>query len=315
MTIARSYNPLHPRIHADPYPTYREMRREAPVHWHDQLQLWFLSKHSDVTCVLRDTSFSSAQALRSRGLGSSLIFTDPPDHTRLRALVGKAFTPGVIRKLQSRITVIVHDLLDRAAEKNEMEFVSDFAHPFPVTVIAELLGVPAEDRDRFRQWADTLAYGVEPVVSNDTVERVRAARHELSSYLAGIASIRRQAPQEDLISRLATVEERGDGLTEKELLALCGQLLVAGHFTTSNFLGSGMLALLQHPEQLRSLRQEANLLDSAIEELLRYTSPTQFMSRRATRDAMLSGHHIGAGQLVVTMVAAANRDPEVFRRC
>src|SRR6266576_1854597 len=128
------------------------MRRESRGHWHDHLQLWFLSKHSDVTCVLRDTSFSSAQALRSRGLGSSLIFTDPPDHTRLRALVGKAFTPGVIRKLQSRITVIVHDLLDRAAGKNEMEFVSDFAHPFPVTVIAELLGVPAEDRDRFRQW-------------------------------------------------------------------------------------------------------------------------------------------------------------------
>jgi pimeloyl-[acyl-carrier protein] synthase len=306
------FNPLHPRVHADPYPTYRQMQQRDPVHWHDRLGLWFVSRHADVAAVLRDARFSSAEALRTRQLGESLLFADPPEHTRLRALVNRAFTPRVVEGLRPRVAALVDDLLGRAARRGGMELISEFAYPLPVTVIAELLGVPVQDHDRFRTWAADLAYAVEPVVPEDILDRVRAASDALAAYLAEIANERKREPGADLISSLVAVEERGDTLSQSELLSLCELLLVAGHLTTANLLGTGTLALLEHTEQMVRLRTEPHLIESAIEELLRFTSPTQFIGRRALEDVEIGGRRIEGGQMVAAMVGAANRDADVF---
>jgi cytochrome P450 len=306
------FNPLHPRIHADPYPTYRLMQERDRVHWHDALGLWFVSRHADVTAVLRDGRFSSAEALRTRELGESLLFTDPPDHTRLRALVSRAFTSRVVEGLRPRIEAIVEQLLSRAASRGTIEFVSEFAYPLPVTVIAELLGVPLEDHDRFRTWAADLAYAVEPVVPEDILQRVRAASNALTAYLSEIVDERRREPGADLISGLVAVEEHGDTLSTSELLSLCQLLLVAGHLTTANLLGGAVLALLEDTEQLARVRSEPHLIETAVEELLRFTSPTQFIGRRAVDDVEVGGRRIEPGQMVAAMVGAANRDREVF---
>jgi cytochrome P450 len=312
MAVELRFNALHPRIHADPYPTYRYMRERDPVHWHDRLQLWFLSRYSDVAAALREPTFSSAQALESRGLGPSMLLSDPPEHTRLRSAVSKAFTPQFVQGLEPMVTATVATLLDDAETKGGIELISEFAHPLPVTVIADLLGVPVADRGRFLEWADTLAYAVEPIVPEDVLEQVRSARDAFARYLASIAAERKRAPREDLISGLVSAEEHNDGLTEDDLLGLCTLLLVAGHLTTTSLIGAGVLALLQNPLQLERLRAEPALIEPAVEELLRFTSPTQFIGRRAVEDTEVGGKAIQAGQFAVAMVGAANRDPDVF---
>jgi pimeloyl-[acyl-carrier protein] synthase len=313
MGEAVRFNPLHPRIHADPYPTYRAMRETDPVHWHDGLHLWFLSRYVDVAAVLRDDRFSSEEALEARQLGRSLLFIDPPDHTRLRALVSRAFTPRRVEGLRPVVTGLVTDLLDRAEwAAGRLELISDFAYPLPVAVIAELLGVPREDRDRFRGWSDDLVNSVEPVISDDALERIRTAGRELSSYVSEIADERRHQPGDDLLSALVELHEHSEALSHGELLAMCRLLLVAGHVTTSNLLGSGVLALLQNPGQLTKLRADPRLIAAAVEELLRFTSPIQFIGRRALEHVEIGGRSIQKGQLVAAMVGAANRDPEVF---
>ncbi len=312
MAEAVRFNPLHPRVQADPYPTYHLMQERDPVHWHNGLGLWFVSRHADVAAVLRDGRLSSAEALRTRELGESLLFTDPPDHTRLRALVNRAFTPRVVEDLRPRVATIVDGLLGRAAAQGGIELVSELAYPLPVTVIAELLGVRLEDHERFRAWAADLAYAVEPVVPEDVLDRVRAASTALTAYLSAIAEERRRDPSADLISRLVAVEEHGETLSRSDLLALCQLLLVAGHLTTANLLGGAVLALLEDSEQIARLRSQPHLIESAIEELLRYTSPTQFIGRRAVNDVAVGGRWIERGQMVAAMVGAANRDSDVF---
>ena len=306
------FNPLHPRVHADPYPTYRLMQERDPVHWHDGLGLWFVSRYADVAAILRDGRFSSAEALRTRELGESLLFTDPPDHTRLRALINRAFTPRVVEGLRPRVATIVDGLLSRAATQGGIELVSEFAYPLPVTVIAELLGVPVEDQGRFRAWAADLAYAVEPVVPEDVLESVRAASTALTAYLSATADERRREPGADLISSLVAVEEHGATLSTPQLLALCQLLLVAGHLTTANLLGGAVLALLEDSEEMARLRSEPHLIETAVEELLRFTSPTQFIGRRAVDDVAVGARRIERGQIVAAMVGAANRDPDVF---
>jgi cytochrome P450 len=307
------FNPVHPRVHADPYPTYRQMREQSPVHWHDSLQVWFLSRYAEVEDVLRDSRFSSAHALQGRELQSSMLFSDPPEHDRLRSLVSKEFTSRVVTKLRPAIQTIVNNLLSACSRHGEMEFVSQFAYPLPLTTIAELLGVPAGDQVRLKDWAADLAYSVEPVVADDVRERVHLAKEAMYHYLAGLAFERRRDPGEDLISALVTVQERTDRLSENELMALGTLLLVAGHLTTANLLSAGLLALIQHPAELARLRAEPGLIGTAVDELLRYTSPTQFIGRRALADVEVGGERIEAGQLVVAMIGAANRDPGVFR--
>jgi cytochrome P450 len=239
--------------------------------------------------------------------------SDPPDHTRLRALVQKAFTPRMIDQLRPRIITIVGELLERIAEREgQFDLIADLAYPLPVVVIAELLGVPPEDRSVFREWSSVLAASLDPLVSPELMARVYPARQALHAYLRGIIAQRRREPRSDLISALVGVEERGDVLSEPELVVMCTLLLIAGHETTVNLIGNGMLALLRHPEQLERLRRSPELIGTAVEELLRFDSPVQLTGRRVTAPAEIGGRMIPAGDFVLPLLGAANHDPAVF---
>ncbi len=297
----------------DPYRTYEQLRRKDPVHRMRLIEAWALTRYEDVQDVLIDHKrFTNAERNYDYMQYRTFLDLDPPDHTRLRGLVSKAFTPRAVRELGPRIQGLVDELLDAVAGKSRIDLISDFAFPLPVIVIAEMLGVPAEDRARFREWSDDIALSVNPLLNSEQIERVQQATEELFDYFEGIIEQRRQAPQNDMISALLAAEEEGDRLTHEELLSTLMLLLVAGNETTRNLIGNGMLALLKNPAQLQRLRDRPELLDSAINELLRYDSPVQIDSRNAIDDVKIGGKRIAAGQRILAIVGAANRDPQVF---
>ncbi len=297
----------------DPYRTYEQLRRKDPVHRMRLVEAWALTRYEDVQDVLIDHKrFTNAERNYDYMQYRTFLDLDPPDHTRLRGLVSKAFTPRAVRELGPRIEGLVDELLDAVAGKDRIDLISEFAFPLPVIVIAEMLGVPAEDRARFREWSDDIALSVNPLLNSEQIERVQQATEELFDYFEGIIEQRRQAPQNDMISALLAAEEEGDRLTHEELLSTLMLLLVAGNETTRNLIGNGMLALLKSPAQLQRLRDHPELLDSAINELLRYDSPVQIDSRNAIDDVEIGGKRISAGQRILAIVGAANRDPQVF---
>ena len=324
------FDPLDPRLRMNPYPIYHELRQRDPIHRSRIMDGWVFTRYYDVSAILRNPELSAddrnrrnfereRERLRRRGVldpeaeqrGPSLLRLDPPDHTRLRGLVAKAFTPRRVQELRPRIEEIVDELLDRLEEKEWVDLIADFAVPLPVTVIAEMLGVPAEDLDRFKRWSDDVAR----TVSADTPEDIRRANQasrELRVYLEPIIEERRRVPREDLISALVQAEEQGDRLTRDEVFATVILLLVAGNETTTNLIGNGMRALLRNPDQLERLRREPELTENAIEELLRYDSPVQVTSRIARSDFEYDGRRIEKGQSLIVVLGAANRDPEVF---
>jgi cytochrome P450 len=319
------FNPFDPAVMADPYPYYRLMRERDPVHWNSSVRTWFLTRHADVSELLRDDGgFSADRRLSERYVpppperawpGRSLLVLDPPDHTRLRSLVSRAFTPRMVDRLRPRIESIVADLLDRLgrlAGAGETDLVADFAYPLPVVVIAEMLGVPARDRARFQEWSSVLVRGLDPFVDAATQDTVLDARDALLDYLRGIVAERRAEPADDLVTGLIAAGEKGDVLSEAELLTMCNLLLVAGHETTVNLIGNGTVALLRHPDQLDRLRREPALARTAVEELLRYGSPVQWTGRVVARERELGGRRLLPHQSVVGILGAANRDPEVF---
>ena len=297
----------------DPYRTYEQLRRKDPVHRMRLIEAWALTRYEDVQDVLVDhRRFTNAERNYDYMQYRTFLDLDPPDHTRLRGLVSKAFTPRAVRELGPRIQELVDELLDAVAGKNRIDLISDFAFPLPVIVIAEMLGVPAQDRARFREWSDDIALSVNPLLNSEQIERVQQATEELFDYFEGIIEQRRQAPQNDMISALLAAEEEGDRLTHEELLSTLMLLLVAGNETTRNLIGNGMLALLKNPAQLKKLRDHPELLDSAINELLRYDSPVQIDARNAIDDVEIGGKRIAAGQRILAIVGAANRDPQTF---
>ena len=240
-----------------------------------------------------------------------MLRLDPPDHTRLRTLVSKAFTPRAVERMRPIVEKYVAETLGRLDGRHSMELVADFAAPLPVSVIAEMLGVPVADRDRFRHWSDE---AVRTLGDNTLDDRRRAiaAMDELGVYLEAIADERRREPREDLLSALVRAEEAGDRLSRTELFTTCVLLLVAGNETTTKLLGNAVLALLAHPEQLALLRREPERIPAAVEELLRYDGPVQLTSRMVTEDRELRGHRLRRGQQLVLVLAAANRDPAQF---
>jgi hypothetical protein len=319
------FDPLDPAFIADPYPVYHRLRAEDPVH-HHPLGFYVLTRYDDVAALLREPAFGKAgyRALFDTRFGRdpdgpwlamSMLFRDPPDHTRLRALVSRAFTPRVVETLRPRTQAIVDALLDRVAAAGRMDAIADLAYPLPVTVISEMLGVPADLREAVKQWSLDLARALDAIalpVTPDVLERGRRATAELVACFRALTDARRRTPGPDLLSALVAVEEAGDRLSERELLATCVLLYVAGHETTVNLIGNGLLALLRHPDEWRRLRADPGLLPGAIEELLRYDGPVQRTGRIAAEDVRLAGVAIPAGSLVLGFLGAANRDPARF---
>lgn len=318
----------------NPYPIYSVIRTvrpvlEVPVPGFQGPGVWMLTRYADVHGVLRDPRFSverirapivrdnldrmpeflrdSAQGLRS------MLIMDPPDHTRVRKLVNKAFTPKRIAALRGHIEALVRQLTDEAAAKGRFDLIHDLAEPLPAIVIAELLGVPAADHRQFREWSSALIAGIAaPGAGGERREAARVARERLFGYLADTIADRRRAPQDDLISAMIQAQEERDALTDAELLATSNLLLLAGHETTTNLIGNGTLALLREPDEWRRLCSDPGLLPSAIEELLRFDGPVQATVRVALEDVAIDAYTIPAGALVLVSIGAANHDPAVF---
>ena len=323
------FNPLLGGARQNPYPLYRRLRESDPVHRSRAIRGWILFRHADCLDVLRDARFSAddrnyaayeqerAAAIQDGLVDPSepeepvMLRRDPPDHTRLRSLVNKAFTPRAIEKLQPRIEEIASGLLDDLESRREFDLIADFAVPLPVTIIAEMLGVPAEDRHTFKRWSDHLIGFLDPQASPGP-EILRQTADEFFEYMDRIAAERRKEPAGDLLSALVLAEEQGDRLSQQELHSTLALLLAAGNETTTNLIGNGMLALLRHPDQLALLRHHPELIESAVEELLRWDSPVQFTMRIPTVDLDFHGKRFEKGQAVVAVLGSANRDPEIF---
>ncbi|MBA2682137.1 MAG: cytochrome P450, partial [Ktedonobacteraceae bacterium] len=304
----------------NPFDYYRKMRESTPVSYDEKNKIWTLFRYEDVLRVTSDYStFSSEQVvnseqgletLRREGISDedmptqSILSLDPPRHRQLRSLVSQAFTPRSIALLTPRITQIAHEYLDKVASTGKMDIIQDLSYPLPVIVIAELLGVPAEDRAQFNRWSDGLI--------NPAPDAVNSVVVEMNRYFRPIIAERRSDPREDLISGLVAAEVDGEKLTERELLSFCVILLVAGNVTTTNLIGNAILCFDEYPEAMDQIREDLSLLPVAIEEVLRYRSPVQMLVRAAASDTVIGGKEIKRGQFVVPYLGSANRDEAQF---
>lgn len=293
-----------------PLSKFRQMRMSSPVHFQEQKGTWHVYKYEDVKAVLSDHERYSSQFRtvppNEEPIESSVLRRDPPKHRQLRSLVSQAFSPRAVEALIPLIRSVTHKLLDEAQSKGTVDALHEFAGPLPVIVIAEMLGIPREDRDRFKKWSDAL-------VGNDSDNYFRCQK-EMTDYFASIAEQRRREPQDDLISRLTAVNMDDERLSDVELIGFCILLLVAGNETTTNFIGSAIICLDGLPDERDRLAADSDLVPQALEEVLRYCSPVQTMVRRVVRDTELRGQRLTAGQQVHVRIGSANHDEEVFER-
>jgi cytochrome P450 len=293
---------------------------------------WIVTRHAHIKAVAHDprlrkgpvtealvaalpAAVREAAAPFSDSISRNMLRVDPPDHTRLRGLVSKAFTPRTVEALRPRIERLVQDLLDAAGGAGGMDVIRDLAYPLPAIVIMEMLGIPAEDRDRFKAWTDDQFAFLGGRFPGDPLEPARRAGEStlaMNDYLRGLIAERRRAPRADLISAMVAAEEQGDRLDEHELMATTALLLGAGHETTTHLIGNGLLALLRHEPELRRLQGEPALMPPAVEELLRYDGPVQFVNRIPAEAMDIGGVTIPAGDTIMLVIAAANRDPGQF---
>lgn len=328
------YDLFGPAFKSNPYATYAALRTDAPIYCRvagdGQTSIWFFTRYDDVAALLRDhkrfvknvTNTLSPEARAQqpptppllRLLGNHMLNLDPPDHSRLRALVNKAFTGQMVTQLEPRIQMIADQLLDRVQAQGEMDLIEDFAFPLPMIVIAELLGIPPRDRLRFRNWSTAF---VTPSAnlerSSKKMAKAGQVMEDFTRYMRQIFAARRREPRNDLISHLLQAEENGDTLSEEELFSMVILLIVAGHETTVNLIGNGMLALLQHPEQKALLHAQPALLPAAIEEMIRYDGPVERATMRfAAEDVVYGGQTIKRGDAVSLVLAGADHDPAHF---
>jgi len=322
------FNPWLEENRRDPYPAYRRLRESAPIRWNRWQRSWLLSRYEDVAEVLRDPRFTTdrrallpfrvmRRASRRHPdfvnlLDRNLLMLDGEEHRRVRSLVSKAFTPRRVEALRPRVEEIVDELLEAVAGHGELELVRDLAHPLPVIVIAELLGVPLEDRERFRGWSNDVVQILDLLSGREGLGPAWRGSEGLATYFRGLLAERRRAPRDDLLSAMLAAEEDGRALDEADLLSLCALLLAAGHETTTNLIGNAVLALLRHPDERKRLQQDPGLVAGAVEEFLRFDSPVQVTDRVVTEDLEFRGHLFRRGQLTVCLLGAANRDPERF---
>jgi cytochrome P450 len=317
----------------NPYPLYAMLRAsnpvfQVPVPADVGAGVFLLTRWADVHAALRDSRLSAdrrradaiernrallpRQLLGDEGFFRSMLMMDAPDHTRVRSLVNKAFTPRRIAELRPRIEAIAKELLAEPAARGGMDVIGELGAPLPAIVIAELLGVPAEDHPQFRIWAAKIVATGSAIAGGQNYDELQHAYESLAQYLSAVIAARRREPRNDLLSALVAAQEDRDALTDSEMLATAILLLLAGHETTTNLIGNGTLALLQHPGELARLRAQPELLKSAIEEMLRFDSPVQGTTRAALEAVEYGGKSLGRGALVILGIGAANRDPAVF---
>lgn len=317
---------LEPEVLANPYPLYHKLRSEDPVHWDRFLHTWVVTRYPDVLNVLHSFSADrtpTPEQLTAMGLSGlnpiakvmvkQMLFMDAPAHTRLRGLASAAFTPRRVEVLREHIQEIADDLLDRVEARGQMDVIADFAAPMPAIVTAEMLGVPTEDHANLKKWSTDFAEMLGNFQHNpDRIPRVLESTNNLTDYFQAAIYKMRQHPREGLIHSFMTAEVDGDRLTDEEIVANCIVTMVGGQETTTNLIGNGLLTLMRNPEQLAQLRDNPSLIPSAVEELLRYESPSQHTGRIAREDVQIGDKQIRKGQAVMAIMAAANRDPDRF---
>ncbi|GGE51560.1 cytochrome P450 [Pullulanibacillus camelliae] len=314
----------------NPYPSFQHFREHSPVHhmtMPDGQTAWMIFRYEEAVAALKEERFvkdpttflnekepteQQPHALQTQLFTHHMLNSDPPEHRRLRHLVQSAFTPRMIANLRPRIEAITNDLLDNIEGQKTLDLIDAFAFPLPITVICEMLGVPLEDRDKFREWSNAL---VEAANNPKQIQQIQPLMLSFAQYIDQWITHRQHNPQDDLISRLIRAEERGEQLTKQEIRSLIFLLIIAGHETTVNLIGNGLLALLEHPEQLDKLKKDQTLIHSAIEEMLRYDGPVEFSTARwASEDMIFYGQAISKGELILIALDSANHDPEPFQK-
>ena len=329
MAVPIDFRPDAPDFLADPYPMYRRLREEDPVHWSPRMKAWVLTRYDDVKRVLLDREISSdrmrpffaalpgPEAARigdvMRFLSTWMVFRDPPEHTRLRRLTAKVFNVQSMQAMRPNVEEISSWLIERIGERREIDFIADYAGPLPALVIMAMLGVPRERLAMVKALSDDMALFIgSSRAGPDKYEIVEKATREMALFFRELISRKRLKPDPDVLSQLIALEDGGDRLTEDELVATCILLLFAGHETTTNHIANGLLALLRFPDQLAALRADPSLAARAVEELLRYDGPAGVQTRIVTRANEMRGRALKEGERVFLMLSAANRDPEAY---
>src|SRR6266705_1569342 len=309
----------------DPYAVLDRLREQDPVHHDEELKRWFITEHDLVRDVLRDKEYSVdarkaaddtfARRIANTGAQArpSMLGLDDPDHRRLRSFVSRAFAPNAIEDMRPRVEKAVDEVLERLKGRDSFDVISEFASPIPFLVLAGMLGVEASDQRDFREWADAKVQAFDPFRSDAMNARMERADAALREYFSRAISLRRADPKDDLISDLVRANERGETLTEDEIVTMCDLLIVAGIVTTTDLIGNGTLALLRNPEQCRKLREKPQLIVNAVEEMLRFDSPVIQTGRITTSDVKIGDRCIAKGESISLSLGAANHDPKVYR--
>ncbi|MBM7643895.1 cytochrome P450 [Scopulibacillus daqui] len=307
--------PIEKEERLNPFPWYKKMRQESPVFFNEAQVTWDIFTYDEAIKILRDHDTFSSVRRPEEMEKSSILSMDRPRHTELRGIISRAFTPKAISDLEPRIQEIASELLDSVENQHQMDIVKDLAYPLPVIIIAELLGVPSEDREQFKRWSDLLVEGPRDM-NPETIQRLKQrklqGRMELEEYFAGVIEQRRKEPREDLISALIAAEINGCHLTVQEIINFSILLLAAGNETTTNLITNACRCFLEHPAALNEIQQDFRLIPPALEEVLRYYSPVQATSRIVKQDTEFAGRLLQAGEQVNVWIGSANRDERVF---
>jgi len=327
-TASAAYDLYSDDFLLNPYPVYQQLLEEAPVYWSDETEMWYVSRHSMIQGLFRDTRLSSnrvAMLVRSITdeqkqfiqpmidvLAEWILFLDPPEHTAIRRSVNKAFSLKTLNGMETRIHELVNECLTAVEEKGSFEVITDFAYPLPATVIAEMLGADPSDSGKFRQWSNDIACFLGEKTDASMALQCQQSILETQDYLRHVVKRYKQNPQDNLMKNLLKLQDDEPTFTEDRLIANCVGLIFAGHETTTNLIANGLLSLLKHPDQLQALRDDPDLISSTVEESLRYEAPVQRLGRAAVADIELGDTCIKAGDRVMLLVGAANRDPEAF---
>ncbi len=328
--LGAALSPMNPQYQENPFKLLDEVREAGRIHYDEMLGRYVVAQFDDVYAILNDRElfvdprkaaegtfnrmFNRAEAMEAEDVTPSMLFLDPPDHTRLRGLVSKAFTPRSIEKMRDRIGEIANELLDAVEGQPSFDLMSAFCQPFPTIVIAEMLGVDPKDQGDFKRWTDdSVAAGFDPFASDEKKQRAMEAGQAMGDYLTRTIAARRAEPREDLISAMIQAEDNGDFFNDAEVATMIGLLLAAGNVTTTDLLGNGMKNLLQHPEQVQALRTDPSLVINAVEEMLRFEGPVTF-SGRITPDAReIAGCPVSKGQSITVALGGANYDPRLHQ--